>query len=409
MGGRKTPRSGEQVRTAQYLSRDQIEVCFGLCCAAPQPEVDSIGVSQVSPADGGFERLSAPSQMASGPSGQLSWSQDAGVLVEPWASASTTPQLHRRHRQQSSTASPSSTTLDYELASACPAAQASIFRKTGLDSNQLGDSIRTPMQCFTQEWASLGSLQADVESHQRCHQPNGHIGPTKGGFGTAAPQPHRRFHSGPRNTSGIPGGPIMPKDCWGVTLLEASDLQIRTQRPVSGIVGSAHGPNSFLFNASPWYSAVSIGLRVGNSDSVYREEPSTWSEIDLTFGPHRAVTEADPQSLGLPLETLSVAYEEQLRSDNGSEFKNKKLRRILAHLNIRYRYTPAYSPEYGQVATAFSSLRTAFLEGTGVCDSQNMQYGPGTNFVPTCGHLHQVHTRQDFLEAVRNGVWIHLF
>ena len=103
----------------------------------------------------------------------------------------------------------------------------------------------------------------------------------------------------------------MPKDCWGVTLLEASDLQIRTQRPVSGIVGSAHGPNSFLFNASPWYSAVSIRLRVGNSDSVYREEPSTWSEIDLAFGPHRAVTEADPQSLGLPLETLSVAYEDR--------------------------------------------------------------------------------------------------
>ena len=64
MGGRKTPRSGEQVSTAQYLSRDQIEVCFGLCCAAPQPEVDSIVVSQVPPADGGFERLSAPSQMA---------------------------------------------------------------------------------------------------------------------------------------------------------------------------------------------------------------------------------------------------------------------------------------------------------------------------------------------------------
>ena len=39
----------DQDRTAQYLSRDQIEVCFGLCCAAPQPEVDSIGVSQVSP------------------------------------------------------------------------------------------------------------------------------------------------------------------------------------------------------------------------------------------------------------------------------------------------------------------------------------------------------------------------
>ena len=155
------------------------------------------------------------------------------------------------------------------------------------------------------------SMLADPLAFGGGHQADRHIGPTKGGFGTTTPQPHRRFHSGPRNTSGIPVGPIMPKDCWGVTLLEASDLQIRTQRPVSGIVGSAHGPNSFLFNASPWYSAVSIGLRVGNSDSVYREEPSTWPEIDLAFGPHRAVTEADPQSLGLPLETLSVAYEDR--------------------------------------------------------------------------------------------------
>ena len=303
MGGRKTPRSGEQVRTAQYLSRDQIEVCFGLCCAAPQPEVDSIGVSQVPPADGGFERLSAPSQMASGPSGQLSWSQGAGVLVEPWASASTTPQLHRRHRQQSSTASPSSTTLDYEP-------RGNILNR--LDAKVLSDQngLKVPLGVAVAPQA-YWSMLADPLAFGGGHQADRHIGPTKGGFGTTTPQPHRRFHSGPRNTSGIPVGPIMPKDCWGVTLLEASDLQIRAQRPVSGIVGSAHGPNSFLFNASPWYSAVSIGLRVGNSDSVYREEPSTWPEIDLAFGPHRAVTGDDPQSLGLLLETLSVACEDR--------------------------------------------------------------------------------------------------
>ena len=60
----------------------------------------------------------------------------------------------------------------------------------------------------------------------------------------------------------------------------------------------------------------------------------------------------------------------QLRSDNGSEFKNKKLRRILAHLKIRYRYSPPYSPEYNGIAErsfrtlmndARAQLRTANL------------------------------------------------
>ena len=114
MGGRKTPRSGEQVSTAQYLSRDQIEVCFGLCCAAPQPEVDSIGVSQVSPADGGFERLIARPRKwrvvlrvsYHGHRMLVCWWNHGlqhRLLLNCIAAIANNPQRHRRHRLLSTT------------------------------------------------------------------------------------------------------------------------------------------------------------------------------------------------------------------------------------------------------------------------------------------------------------------